>query len=130
MIHVTYRSTMVVAHGFSSRSPGKNPECYLHVYYSSLRGWGDGNLHGSYSSLGDGEMAASIFLILLQGMGRWPPPFLVEEQEVDLRRKSKSNGHIHSYHSSLRGWRDGHIHSSYSSFMGGEMATSILTILP
>ena len=73
--------------------------------------------------------AASIFLILLQGMGRWPPPFLVEEKEVDLRRESKSNGHMHSYYSSLRGWRDGHIHSSYSSLMGGEMATYILTIL-
>ena len=32
------------------------------------------SLHSSYSSLGDGEMAASILLILLQGMGRWPPP--------------------------------------------------------
>ena len=92
---------------------GKNPECYLHVYYSFLRGWGDGNLHGSYSSLGDGEMLVSI-LILLQGMGRWPSPFLVEEKENDLRRKSKSNGHMHSY---------------YSSLMDGEMATCILTIL-
>ena len=95
---------------------GTNPECDLHVYYSSLRGWGDGNLHGSYSSLGHGEMAASIFLILLQGMGRWPSPFLVEEKENsnDLSRKSKSNGHMHSY---------------YSSLMGGEMAKYIFLIL-
>ena len=45
------------------------------------------------------------------------------------RRERERDGHLHSYYSSLRGWRDGRIHSSYSSLMGGEMATYILTIL-
>ena len=51
--------------------------------------------------------------------------FRVEEKELPLRRKGKSNGHIHSYCYSLSGWRDGHIHSSYSSVGDGEMATPL-----
>ena len=43
---------------------------HLRSYYSSLRGWRDGHLHSSDSSLRDGEMATSVLLILLQGMGR------------------------------------------------------------
>ena len=34
-------------------------------------------------------MTASILLSLLQGMGRRPLPFLVEENEVALKRKRK-----------------------------------------
>ena len=60
-------------------------------------------------------MTTSILFILFYGMGRWPLPFLVEEQEVTLIKKERES--------------DGHLHSYYSSLRDGGMATSILLLV-
>ena len=37
-------------------------------------------------------MTVSIFLILLQGMGRWPLAFLVEEKELKKKKEERGMG--------------------------------------
>ena len=61
------------------------------------RGWGDGNLISSHSSLGDGEMATAF---LFEG----------EIKKLVLKEKTwERDGRLHSSYFSLSGWRDGHI---------------------
>ncbi len=54
---------------------------HLHSYYSPLRGWGDGHLHSSFSSLGDGEMATP-----LPGLRK------TRNRRKRLKKREKKNG--------------------------------------
>ena len=63
-------------------------------------------------------MAASIFLVLLQGMRRWPPLFLAEQAErnqkgeEDRERAGRLHSNCYSWpHLFLKGCGDDHLHS-------------------
>ena len=62
--------------------------------------------------------------------GGWPPPFSLFflNGDGEMATERERDGHLHSYCSSLRGWRDGHLHSACSSLGDVEMTTPILLI--
>ena len=93
------------------------PPPFSLFFLQGLEGWPRPFFVFFFKKQGDGHLH---FLILVYGVGRWPP-----SPSVEIRRKRKRNGHLHSDFSSLGDRRDGHIHSSFSSSSDGKMATSM-----